>query len=344
MILISSNIKEVAEKAGVSMSTVSRVFNKTAPVSEQKKERVIEAAEKLDYKPNWLARGLKNKKTFLIGYILPNVLNPYYAELVKNAEIYSKHKGYSLMIADSNNDPQRERIYLDDMTYRKVDGIILSTVGKKSQYIEKYIKDKKITVPIITLGRSFKELNCDSIKVDNYKIGQLASEHLIDLGYEKIGLVIGDRSINSTQQRLKGCIDYLKDNEIEIKKEWMFYGDYSIETGENAIKKFTEQQNYPNGIFCFNDEIALGAIKRLNKEGLKVPQDISVIGCDNTYISKYTKPELTTIHHPIKEMAIAAVDRLIEKIDEKTNKKEDIIQPVKLINRESTCKVGEKDE
>lgn len=329
-------IKDVARRANVSPSTVSRVFTGSANVSPANREAVLKAAKELNFKPNHMARSLKLNQTKTFGLLIPDISNPYYAQLARNTEIAAREHGYSLLLADSNEDLGREKSYLQGLIERMVDGVILATVGGCERHVEK----AKEQVPIVTVGRRIDLTGVDSVFVDNEKVGYLAAEHLIELGHRSFAVIAGNVNVSSTRLRLQGFMRRLNEEGLSLAEEWIQAGSFSLEAGERmAGGLFAGQKDVPTGLFCFNDQLAIGAIKALKRMGYRVPGDISVVGCDNTYIATVFSPELSTINRPIDEMGSWAVRLLVERTAEKRKRSKRIELPPTLVVRSSTRRI-----
>ena len=327
-------IKDVAERANVSPSTVSRVFTGVAKVSPDKREAVLKAADELSFTPNFMARSLKLNHSYTIGLLLPDISNPYYSQLARSAEMAAREYGYSLLLADSNDSLDRECTYLSWLVERRVDGIILATVGGSELHIEE-ARDK---VPIVTVGRRLKASKVDSVFADNYQVGSLAAEHLIELGHSSFGIVAGNPNVSSTQMRIRGFIEYLEKCDHTIKEHNILFGTFSLESGSIlAQEMFSANDNLPTALFCLNDQLAIGAIKALSELGYNVPDQVSVVGCDNTYIASIFQPELSTINRPVNDMGKIAVELLLERIEKDRKKTRHVELPVTLVRRASTA-------
>ena len=327
-------IKDVAERANVSPSTVSRVFTGVTNVSEDKKEAVLRAADELSFTPNYMARSLKLNHSYTIGLLLPDISNPYYSQLARSTEMAAREYGYSLLLADSNDDLDRECSYLNWLVERRVDGIILATVGGGESHVE----SAREKVPIVTVGRRLKASRVDSVFADNYKVGSLAAEHLIELGHSSFGIIAGNPSVSSTQMRIRGFVEHIEKYGHAIKERNILFGAFALESGSTlAEEMYRQNADLPTAIFCLNDQLAIGAIKALNALGYGVPEDVSVMGCDNTYIARIFQPELSTINRPVNDMGKIAVELVLERIEKERKKTRHVELPVTLVKRSSSA-------
>lgn len=332
---MSVTIKDVARRANVSPATVSRVFTGSANVSPENREAVLQAARELNFKPNHLARSLKLKKTETFGLLIPDISNPYYAQLARSAETAARQHGYSLLLADSNEDLEREESYLQGLVDRGVDGVILATVGGSTLHVE----EAKEEIPIVTVGRRTEITGVDSVLVDNDQVGYLAADHLIELGHRSFAVIGGKMDVSSTRLRLQGFKRRLEEGGFCLSERWTQTGSFSMEAGMRmAESMFKGQEEMPTGLFCFNDQLAIGAIKTLRSLGFRVPEDISVVGCDNTYLAAVFSPELSTINIPVDQMGVLAVELLLERLEKNRRRSKRVELPATLVPRSSTSR------
>ncbi|MCM8773079.1 MAG: LacI family transcriptional regulator [Candidatus Omnitrophica bacterium] len=335
-------LKEISKRANVSVSTVSAILNNSpfCFAGEKTRKKVIKIAEELGYYPNLLYRSLRNKKTNTIGLIIPHL---YYSEITIDIELLESilwDNGYHLFIGYTRNDPKKEEALIKDFLSRRVDGIIF-VIGKernKNKEIEKIINKN---FPFITVGR-FKNLKTDFISTDYFKGGYIAGKHLYEKGYEKLGILFGkdENSEDLTvKERKNGFLNFAKEKNLEVKEYYIEKGfnnvENLIEESEKIGMKILKEKNRPSGIFASNDEIAVGIIKSALKLGIKIPEELGIIGFDNSLSSILSPIPITTIRQKKEVVAKRAVENIINKIGEKKEKIEEYIEP-ELIEREST--------
>ncbi len=323
-----SSIREVAKLAGVSPATVSRVMNGTAKVDEEKKQRVEQVIRETGFKPNEVARSLYKKSAHIIGVIVPNIENPFFNEMAKAIEEEAYRKGYRLTLCSSNNNIEKEKNNIDLLGRMNADGIILLT---NEEEIYEKIRDSKI--PVVVLDREISNHNeVACIQANNYEGGRMTIEYLLQCGCKHIVNMRGPQVVSSGRGRFRGYLDVCKERGLE---PMYVECSYDYEDGVEQTEKILELFPQVDGIIAANDMVAISAYKVLNKHGLRVPEDIQLIGFDNIKISQLMTPELTTIEQPIAEMGARATEILIDYIEGRKVKSEHVFQ-VALIERETT--------
>ena len=331
-----STLKDISLLAGVSLSTVSRVLNGRDSVDEDLKGRVLSAAKQLNYTPNLAARSLRTRNTKLIGMVSEGNTNYMFSHIINYISDYCTDLGYGFIMANHHNNPDREEMIFRSMKQRGVDGLILSLVSKQSHIIPDIISSD---IPIVIFDRYlvFDQISTGeknfSVTLDNYTAGKLAAEYLVGLGHRKIALAEGPQEVDLTRLRTSGFFDGLADAGQFVPMNYRFKGGFDFESGrtvaQNLLKLGTE---LPTAIWCENDNMAAGLISELSLSGLRVPQDISVLGMDNIELSKMISPSLSTVEQPYHEMAIVSVDMILGKHSLHGNKA--VFSP-KIIERDS---------
>lgn len=339
-----ATLKDVARETGLTVTTVSRVLNNRGYISEETREKVYEAMKKLNYRPNEVARSLSKKSTNTIGVIVPHIRHPYFSELISNLENEASKRGYKMILCNSQEKENKEREYLDMCTSNRVAGIVLCSAGVA---VEEF---QGSNIPLITIER-YMENGTASVECDNRQGGKLAAEHLIACGCknllhisgvyetampaddralgfievcEKTGVSHWEVATNTYQYNNLEYHDFLE----EVLKE-NYHVDNTAENDENCGKSRID------GIFASSDLIAAQVLQVCSKLGIRVPEDIKLVGFDDVNISSLTTPRITTIHQPIKEIAELTLELLINAQDGKTVAKRSLL-PVSLIKREST--------
>ncbi|MGV8027197.1 MAG: LacI family DNA-binding transcriptional regulator [Anaerolineaceae bacterium] len=341
-----ANIQDVAKRANVSITTVSHIINQTRYVSDELTDRVKKAMEELDYHPNSLARGLRSGKTKTIGLVVPDISNQFFAEISRKIEDNGFEHGYSVILCNTDDDPHKEKSYIDVLLAKKVEGIVFISTVVESNNLEKTLE---IGVPIVLVDRDINEINSDIVLVDNSVGGFEATKYLIELGHRRIGCIGGPSPITPSAQRVAGYKRALQEAGIPVDPELIISGDFRYESGNKTMRALLSLPQPPTAVFASNDMMALGAIQAVNDQGMKIPDDISVIGFDNIPFSQTISPTLTTMAQPIHEMADLVVDLLIDKIklqrqrsraeDQKPTYKR-IVLETKLIKRNSCREIG----
>lgn len=328
-------IRDVASAANVSTATVSHVINNTRFVSKKTKARVLEAVEKTGYRPNYAARRLRNGESGILGMLVPNSSNPFFAEVVKAFEEYSSGLGYSILLVncDRNDQEQVEKIRM--LSAHGVDGMAVLLADPQPECTD--FISREIRVPVLSLDTKLSE-NCLVVKDNSVKGGRLAAEHIWANDRRKIAVLAGPQNHQRMHERLVGVKQYLTQENAEILPEFIVHSSLDFDGGATATEKLIGQcskDNRPDAIICFNDAMAIGAIKVLHSLELSIPKDISVIGYDDISLSKYAIPSLTTISQNSKRLGCLAAEALIKRIQKSDISESEIIIEPRLIPRES---------
>ncbi len=329
-------LKDIADRVGVSESTVSRVLNGIPKASKETREEIFKVARELNYTPNEVARSLVTKKTNTIGLIISDLSNLYFSMVADGIESIAAQNDYSLIISTTGGKEAQELKYIRIFKEKRVDGLIYIS-GKMPQSCEQALQN--LDIPVVVVSRHIHS-NLPSVHINNVQESIKAVQYLIDLGHSNIAMISGDyKDIESGALRVKGYKRALEENNIEFKPELIFEGDFKIDSGIKAMEKILKIKPRPTAVFAGSDEMAVGAIKTIKKAGLKVPEDISVIGFDNNIIARVSEPELTTVGQPESEIGETAMDMLHKLIQGQYVKEINIYLPCKLIKRESTAKL-----
>jgi LacI family repressor for deo operon, udp, cdd, tsx, nupC, and nupG len=328
-----ATIKEVAAKAGMSPTTVSRVINNHPYVDVVKRKKVLQAMEELGYVPNSSARRLRGQKTNTIAVIISRIVNPFFSHLVDAMELIAGEKGYQLILCDSRLTKDRELAHLELLRTKQVDGIILASLQNEWKEIEPFTKYG----PIISCNEYDTNAQIPVIRCDQEYGGYIGTKHLIEKGHTKIAYAGGADRIQLTLDRRIGFVRAMNEHGLSVKDEWMFPSFYGIEDGKNIFKKMYAMQDRPTAIFAGGDEVAAGIIKEATQFHCHVPDDLAVLGFDNQPLADLMQPGITTIEQPMKLMGTRAMETMVDMIKNKRKvsyKKE--VLPLKLVIRQST--------
>jgi len=331
-------IKDVAKLAGVHPSTVSRVINNDSRISEKTKEKVILIISKLGYTPNAIARGLKTKRTYTLGILIPDITNPFFAEIARGVEDAANKNNFNVILCNTDDKLKKERTYLQILRGKRVDGLILGTAHIKDKSILELEREK---FPYILVSRNIEGLDKNCIIVDDVEGGMMATEYLIKLCHRRIAHITGPLKTRSALNRLEGYKLALKKYKIAYKDELVGEGDFKIKGGYQVMKRFLKLTEPPGAIFAANDLLALGAMQAIQKKSFHVPEDFSVVGFNDIELASFVYPALTTIRQPMLEMGALAVKMLLRIIEEGEFNQRKIVLKPKLIIRES-CKKTNK--
>jgi len=330
---------DVAHEAGVSPAIVSYVVNNgPRPVAPETYKRVIEAIERLGYKPNAIARSLRLQRTSTIGLILPDTQNPYFAEVVRGVEKIASQHGYSIILCHSDYSLEQEIRYVNVLESERVAGVLWfpATDNAKPQQIL-----SESGVPVVILDRIVSGLQAHCVIADNFRGGYLATKHLIQLGHSRIGCIARPLDLYHSQERVRGYRAALSENGLPDDSSLIVKGGFRLEDGRSAAIQLFDQQPPPTAIFAYNDFMALGALRAASERGLNIPNDVSIIGFDDIPQSSFTVPALTTIRQPKLEMGCRGAELLLDLITKK-KRRNAVESPlgVQLIIRESTARVA----
>ncbi|MBS4204464.1 LacI family DNA-binding transcriptional regulator [Lederbergia citrea] len=310
-------IKDIAAKSGVSISTVSRVLNrKEEGMSQETREKVLQVIEELNYQPNLFARGLITKQSKLLGLVVPNIQNPFFPELCRGAEDEANRHQYSLIICNSDDNAAKEESYLRLLNEKQVDGILLSSGDNLSVLTEKQLEYGK--TPFVLMDRGGDSGKYNSIFVDNEKGGYLAGRHLIELGHRKVACIIGSENLRNSNERLAGFRRAMMEVGMELPDDHIINGEFHIEPAYKQSKEFLENKNV-TAIFTCNDLMACGVYQAASELGMKIPDDLSIIGFDDIPLVSALIPKLTTIRQDIYNMGRRAAKMLIDHIEKGEN-------------------------
>jgi LacI family transcriptional regulator len=331
-------MKDIAEKANVSKATVSRVINRTDPVSQEVREKVEKIIEEYNYKPSSVARSLARSETKVIGLIIPDIANAFYSVLVEGIAGTAHQGGYNVFLCNTFRDHDLEIEFLNLLEEKEVDAIILTTFyssKKQKDFISRFKK------PIVTINRKFTREDLSvvpNIDIDNFQGAYDAVNYLIKTGHKKIGILRAKDEDQTCIDRVTAYKAALKDHNLPIKECYIVGYDFHFESGYESMMDILTTQEQPDAMFCISDEIATGAIHAINDYGLKVPDDISVIGFDDIPLAKRYLPSITTVKQPIFEMGQAAAETIINLIagTVKMSDVEDIILDHELVIRDTT--------
>ncbi|HZD55681.1 MAG TPA: LacI family DNA-binding transcriptional regulator [Anaerolineales bacterium] len=332
-------IREVARQANVSPTTVSHVINETRFVSEQLRQRVYQAMDDLGYRPNALARSLRQGETHTLGLILPDSANPFFAEIGRNIEASAFELGYSLILCNTEGDINREHIYVDLLIRKQVDGIIFVGTGDRSDSGDRSDPLGALfqrRLPVVVVDRDLPGIEVDAVLADNLKGGYMATRHLIDLGHRRIACISGPSHLTPSAYRVTGYRNAHHEAGLPVDHSLIQRGDFHPESGRIAASRLFELPDPPTAIFACNDLMAMGALHVAATNGCLVPDELSIIGFDDIELASFSFPPLTTISQPKKKMGEVAVQLLLERIQDKSRPVQRRILSPSLVLRQST--------
>ena len=306
--MLRPSIKDIARLANVSHPTVSRALLNNPLVSKKTGERIRRIAKEAGYRPSAVARGLLTRRTQTIGVVVTTVADPFAGAVFSGIEQTAGDHGYSVFLADSNADPDRERKIVQAFAERRLDGIIVTSSRVGALYLPLLAE---MGVPIVLVNNQFPGAFAHAVMIGNVEGSRAVAKHLIALGHQRIAY-IGDQSgFQSDTERFAGYRAALKAAQIPFKEELVCHGDGKAEAATLAMSRLLQLHELPTAVCCYNDMTALGALHAIHSHGLRVPDDVSVTGFDDLFFASYTQPPLTTVRQPMYRMGQLAMDSLL---------------------------------
>ncbi|SNR95088.1 transcriptional regulator, LacI family [Anaerovirgula multivorans] len=325
-------IKDVAEHAGVSVATVSRVLNNSDSVKPDTFQKVMAVIEEMGYKPNAIARSLKVKNTKTIGIMIPDISSHFYPEVVRGIEDVANMYEYNVVLCNTDLKREKELKYLDVLTEKQSDGIIYMSNIITDQLADSF---QNLKIPVVLISSEYEEL--PTVLIDNVAASNEMVKYLIQKGHKRIGMIAGQRNdYIAGISRVKGYYKALEEAGIPLEESLLVYGNYRFKSGYEGGKKLLTQENRPTAIFCASDEMALGVIRAATELKLSMPTDLAVAGFDNIDMAEKICPSLTTIAQPMYEMGAVGMRLLTKILNKETIQQSKVILNYALIEREST--------
>lgn len=333
-------IYDIAKEANVSVATVSRVLNGTAPVKVSTRAKIEALIQKHQFQPNAMARSLLSKETGIIGVILPDLTNPFFPEVFAGAELEAQESGQTFLLCNTMGVSTKESQYLNLMQEKRVDGIIFlgGRINLKDcePHLVQEIVDHANKIPMVLVNGNLRNNDLIRVVTDEYAGTVFAVRHLIELGHTQIGFIGGESHMTTTSIKLRAFRKTLRDEGLPVKEDWILLDSFSMESGRQLMQKLLEMSERPTAVCCVNDFTAIGAIKTAVDHGLKVPDDISIVGFDDIPLAHHVIPELTTVSQQAKELGRTAVKVLRQMMNKGKVKKLTSLEP-QLVIRKSTA-------
>ena len=330
-------MKDIADRLGVSLVTVSKVLRNEHDVGEATRRRVLRLAKQLNYQPNMLARGLASGRSFTVGLIVPDLLHSFFAELAKGVSAGLRRESYQLILASAEEDPELERMETENLLARGVDALLVASCQSSASGFRSLVKSK---VPFVLLDRHLEKLNTCFVGTDDIAAGRMATEHLIQLGRRNIAHIGGELSSTSVG-RLQGYKDAMRARQISFRQELVAVRsrleEAGVEIGLSAMAELLRLKRRPDAVFCYNDLTAVGAIRCLLANHLRIPEDVAVIGCGNIILSSYLEVPLSSIDQSPQMQGEKAAKLALSLIGGNTKTSyDDLLMKPKLVPRQST--------
>jgi len=329
-----ATILDVAKRAGLSKTTVSRVINNQAYVSEEKRALVLQAMKELDYHPNPAARRLRGQQTMTIGVLVSAIVHPLFACLVDAIERTAYENGYKVMICQSQGNKEKELLFLNLLKTKQVDGIIITSLENDWKNIEPFVTHG----PIVLCNEYINESSVPVIKLDQFNGTYLGIQHLIKRGHRKIGYCTGGlfAEYGKDKDRNQGYQKAMAEAGVSINPAWIFVDRHTSEDGKKLLAHMLDMDDRPTAIFTGSDEIAAGMLVQAREQGVRIPEDLAVMGFDDQPIAEWTSPPLTTVRQPAEEMGQKSTQMIIDALHQNAAGMEQLELPIEIIIRQST--------
>lgn len=306
-----ATIYDVADLAGVSLATVSRVMNKNARVSEKTKQKVTSAMEALDYRPSAIAKGLASNQSSSVGVVISELHGPFYGKMMSAIETELRRADVHAIFAAGHSDPAEEKEAIEFLLSRKCDALVLWVESVPDKYL---VELAKRDTPVVILGRKINGLAKNCITVDNQLGGYMAACHLAQKGHKKVAYISGPLWKKDSQDRLKGFQRGLEEHKIKLNEKLIYEGDYQETGGAEGITHLLKQRAKFSAVFCSNDEMAAGAMAAVRDLGIVIPEELSFMGFDNVKYAEYVYPRLSTVNYPVGDMAQMAAKWVLKHV------------------------------
>ncbi|MCR6630370.1 MAG: LacI family transcriptional regulator [Magnetospirillum sp.] len=309
------SLVDVAKRANVSISTVSRTITGTGKISEETQEHVRQVMRELGYKPNRVARRLRARegKRHLIGLIIPNIQNPFFADLARGVEDVAYKNNFAVMLCNYDEDPKKELFYLDVMQAEQVDGIILPPAHEEDADVQRV---RQSGIPVVCVDRSLSDPTIDKVEVDNEQGSFEAVAHLIKKGHKRIGLISGPGDTSTGRERLEGYRRAHREAGIAVDETLIRYGDYKQPSGRDIAAELLSLAKPPTALFACNNLMLIGAIETIFARKLKIPQQVALIGYDDLPLAAVFDPPLTVVQQPAYEVGQRAAELLFKRLED----------------------------
>ena len=331
-------LKDIAHDLNLSVVTVSKVLRDHPDIGPETRERVLQRMKELNYRPNLAARALVTGRTCAVGLVVPDLVHPFFGEVAKALSGALSHKGYSLVLSSSDDDPALEEQQIEQMLARRVDVLVVASTQLHGSAFRR-IQDQKI--PVILIDRKFDDVDTHFVGVDDVEVGRIATEHLLAVGCRRLAH-IGGPEVSTAMGRLRGYREVLARHKIPVTPETIFLREHGDDAGSlsgyRTMKQLLALKPRPDGIFCYNDPTATGAMKAVLEAGLRIPRDVAIVGCGNVTYAEYLRIPLTSVDQQSAEIGKRAAHLALSVLASQPSRPKQIMLAPKLIERESTLR------
>jgi LacI family transcriptional regulator len=325
-------IKDVAREAGVSLGTASQALRDSPAVRDATRRRVRAVATRLRYQPSAVARGLVTRRTHTVGLLISDIANPFFIRAVRAVEDAAQENGYNVILCNTDEDPAKETQYLRVLMEKRVDGIILATTAGSLPAVRE-VRWRRI--PLVLFDRELPQVATDTVKVDSVRGGQLATEHLLQLGHRRIAIIHGPVVRSTGAERLEGYLLALRTAGVPPDPALIREGNFKQDSGRDLARQLLDLVPPPTALFCTNNLMTVGALQTLGERGIRIPQDLSLVGYDDMEWWTLTHPPLTTVGQPVYELGREAMRLLLAQIEARRRRPQRVILKPELLTRES---------
>jgi LacI family transcriptional regulator len=330
--LKQATIKDVAERAGVSKTTVSHVINTSRFVEDATRQKVLNAIHELQYRPSAAARSLTTRRTGTIGIVISDSSNPFFGELLLSIEAVLRPRNYALIICNTNETLEYEAHYLDLLLNQRVDGIIAAATSQP--WVELSKAEIQLT-PVVFVDRAFENFNGYYVSVDNFAGGYAGTRHLIECGYTRIGILAGLERLSTMRERLDGYCQALQDAGLPLTPEWIIRSQLSVDSGRTAMRTLLSLPQRPEAVFINNNLLTLGALLEMNAQNVRSPHDLGIVAFDEHPWAAVSCPPITVVRQPTHQIGQVAAEMILSLIDGRPVPEKRVVLPCELVVRQS---------
>ena len=334
--MMPPRLKDIAQDLNLSVVTISKVLRDHPDIGPETRERVLQRMKELDYRPNLAARALVTGRTHAIGLIVPDLVHPFFGEVAKALSGVLREKGYCLVLSSSDNDPQLEQQEIDQLLARRVDVLVVASAQRQGEAFRR-IQGQK--TPVVLIDRRFEGLSANFVGIDDVEAGRIATEHLLEVGCRRLAH-IGGPSVSTAVGRLQGYREVLARRNIPERPETTIMREQGDDAGDrcgyNDMRRLLKLRPRPDGVFCYNDPTATGAMKAVLDAGLRIPDDVAIIGCGNVAYADFLRIPLTSIDQQSAEIGKRAARLALNMLDRPPSRPKQVLLTPQLIERTST--------
>jgi DNA-binding LacI/PurR family transcriptional regulator len=332
---MKSTIYDVAREAGVSIAAVSQVINGKGKISEERRNEIFRVMEKLNFQPSVIASALTGKKTYTLGLLVPDISNPFFAEVARAVEDQGHRQGYSLVICSTDNKDDRLERYLNLLQQKSVDAVIIGTGMENKEMLGPLLRNG---IPVAMIAREMPNLDVPTVITDDFAGGAAAARHLLALGHTRVAVIAERSRVRSSRERIRGFRETFEAAGLTLPEDRVMYsGDALVPDGKSKAEQLLQLGERPTAMFCCNDLLAIGALQAAKQLGIRVPAELSIVGFDNTILASVTDPPLTTVAQPIELMGQMVVDLLLQELTKGPQDNQRMVLAPQLIARQSTA-------